>query len=151
MSRRRALTMLELAIVIVIIAIVSTMAVPRFAEAINHQRVDAAARRITADLNLARRRARVSGQRITIKFDVASEAYVFEGMDDPDRPGQTYVVDLTLPPYEADLRAVSFWGDAAVTFEQTGQAYRGGKIVVASGDEAATIAVSTSTGEVVVE
>lgn len=144
---KRAMTLLELTIVIVIIAIVSTMAVPRYADAMVRQRVSAAARRLAADLNLARREARVAGASRTIKLDLTRDSYVVDGMSDPDHPSRVYVVDLSVAPYEADLLSTTLGEDATLTYDAYGLPDRGGSIILRVGGEYASVTVNAACGE----
>ena len=59
---KNAFTLLEVALVLTIIGILSAIAVPRYANFVAGQRADATARRITTDLAFAQRHARVTSQ-----------------------------------------------------------------------------------------
>lgn len=146
MQTHRAFTLMELVVVIVIIAIVSTMAVPRYAEAIVRHRADAAARRLAADLNLARRQARVAGAQRAVTFDLATDQYKIVGMSHPDRPSAAFVVDLA-DDYGADLISTTFLPDDALIYDSYGMPDRWGSIILRVGDEYASVVVNATSGE----
>jgi type II secretion system protein H len=145
--RQPAFTLIELVVVLFIVGMLAAVAVPRFAGSAVRQRVDAAARRVAADLNLARRHAYQSSASQTVTFDVAADRYKLAGMPDPDRPAVDYEVDLGDEPYQADLLSANFSGNAKVVFNAYGMPDFGGVVVVAVGDEQRTVNVDPDTGE----
>src|SRR5204863_23675 len=60
-SSRRAFSLIEITLVLMVMGVLAALAVPRYASALARYRADAAARRIVADLDLARTTARSSG------------------------------------------------------------------------------------------
>lgn len=147
---RVSFTLIELVAVAVIIAIVAALAVPRLANSIALHRAEATARRVALDISLTRRQARLSGTPMTIEFDAASESYAIPGVDDADRPGADYTVDLAEHPYEADLVTVDFGGQTKATFDGYGQPVAGGGVQIRVGNHARDINVDGVTGEVTI-
>src|SRR5438552_17658151 len=92
--RDGAFSLVELMLVMAIIAVVAAIAMPRYSASLARYRADMAARRIVAALALAQAKARATSSSQTITF-TAGGSYQILGMNDPDRPGQPYVVDLT--------------------------------------------------------
>jgi prepilin-type N-terminal cleavage/methylation domain-containing protein len=146
-SRRPTYTLIEVIAVVAILAILASMAVPRFGYAAVRYRADAAAARIVADLEFARRCAHQASVPQVVQFDVAADTYRLSGLDDPDRPGQEYAVDLRRAPYQAEILAVDFSGDTKVSFDAYRMPDNGGTISIAVGDSKRTINVDADTGE----
>lgn len=135
---------------IVILAIVASMAIPRFGASLARQRADAAARRIMADLDLARRHANQTSSTVTVFFDVAQNRYWLSGVPDPDRPGTDYAVELDAEPYLATIVSADFGGTLKVGFDGYGDvigaAKSGGKVVISVGPEQRVITLDANTG-----
>ena len=148
--RQPAFSLLELVLVVAIIAILASMAVPRYGHAVLRYRADAAARRVVADLEVARKRAIHAGAARTVSFDAAADSYQLAGMMDPVRPSLPYVVSLGDEPYGATIVSVDFGGETQVTFDAyglpVGEKGSGG-VVVQVGGEARKIVVDSQTGE----
>ncbi|MGB0768765.1 MAG: prepilin-type N-terminal cleavage/methylation domain-containing protein, partial [Phycisphaeraceae bacterium] len=87
-------SLVELVMVVVIVGVVGAMALPRFAEATARQQLDAAAERVTDDLNKARHRARASSSTLTLTFDIDAERYVFNNAG-----GSATIIELDEAPY----------------------------------------------------
>src|SRR5690349_6696795 len=95
-ARARGFTLFEFLMVIVIIATISAIAAPRYAYALANYRAETAARRIVADINLARSRAIMKSTSQTITFSVTSNQSQIVGMADLDRPTATYTTSFGL-------------------------------------------------------
>lgn len=131
---------------VVIIAIVSMIAAPRFTNSINLQRVESAARRLVVDLALAQRQATSANAAQTVRFDAASESYTLVGMPHPDHPGAVYRVQLGEAPYEADIVSFDFGGDGDVIFDIFGTPDSGGTVTIAVGSYTRTVTLDADTG-----
>ncbi len=134
--------------VALILAILAAAAVPKYADALSRFRVDAAARRIAADLATAQARARAASSSLSIVFTLPPQGsrYQIIGMKDPDRPAATYTVNLADSPYLATLSSASFGGDATLVYSGYGIPDSGGTIIVYCGQYARTIAIDATTG-----
>jgi len=141
-----AFTLLELVLVLVIIGMLGALVIPRFSQAIAAQRVGAAARRIQADIALARRAARTGSSSRTIAFNQTTNSYTIAGIQNLDRAGSTYEVRLGEEPYRVTLATADLGGDGNLVFNGYGVADTGGTIVIQAGRRAMRITVETLTG-----
>lgn len=174
---RRAVTLIELLIVVVILAVVAGVAIPR-AEPTLADQLHAAARILAADLAYCRRLAVGHGSEYRIHFDWEGNRYEirhagdnseldelpptpFREADDP--PDRQIVYLDRLPGVEGRVRlAGAVQGDAGtpvdhVQFESTGETYRSGetRIILAAGsgteERSLTVRVNGVTGLATVE
>jgi len=146
--RLPAFTLLEVVMVLVIVAIVAAIAVPRYAAALHRYRAEHAARRIAADLEYARALARQSSATQRVVFDADADTYTLPGRADLDHPKETYTVDLADAPYRADLAAASFGAAATAVFDGFGMPRVGGAVKVAAGGYVYLVTVDGETGEI---
>jgi len=143
---RNAFTLVEAFFVMVILAILSAIAVPRYAGFVANQQLEGAARRLTADLSLAQRQARRSSASQTVAFDVANSKYQLVGMKHLDHPSQPFEICLKDEPYRARIVSASFGGDATLVFDGFGAPDTAGTVVIAVGAYQKTINLDLETG-----
>ena len=134
---RRAYTLVELLIVVVIMGITAAVGIPSFSDSLSKMNVDEAGERIRADLELARRHAINTSASQTVEFD--SDGYALLGMDDPDHPGQPYYVNLTGDQYGVTLDSVDCGGDTKIVFDGFGLPDSDLEIVIRVGDHEMTV------------
>ncbi len=146
-QRGRAFTLIELVTVVIIIGLLASMAIPRYANFTGRQRVDAAARRIAVDLSFAQQRAQSSSTSQTVQFDVAENSYRLIGVPDQDRPGVEYAVSLSNEPYRAEIISADFGGDGLVVFDGYGTPDSGGTVIVQWGSIQKTVVLDADTGK----
>ena len=153
----RAFSLIELSFVIGTIAIVSAIAVPRFAGSLQQQRVSAAAQRIVADLNMARSRANTTSTTIAVTFTFATNQYDIPAIPDLDKPLNGYSVRLGDEPYSATLVSSSLGGSlqtsgtSQISFTGYGLPNTGGTIIVAAGNATRQVLVDGVSGRAVVK
>jgi prepilin-type N-terminal cleavage/methylation domain-containing protein len=152
-ARWPGFTLIELILVVIIVAVLSTIAIPRYMNSQMKYRADAAARRVAADLQVAQTRARIRSTPQTVTFSLANSSYTLDGMPNPDHPASTYTVGLPEAPYGATLVTVNFNGTATIGFDQYGMPIpaTGGTAAVRVGDQQRTISVEANTGRVSVQ
>jgi len=163
-NRRHGFTLIELSIVMLVMGILAAAATPRYFESISRWRVEAAARRIAADLNHVRNRAKMKGpfEEEWVHFYPATEEYELVDDPDPDRKDNEYWVDLSKTAYPVDLvsvqftNSVGFTSNIRVKFDLFGKARVGaspiapltsGQIIVASGNQQRSVIIDPVTGE----
>lgn len=143
-------TLLELMTVLMISATLAAVALPRYAQAVARYRADGAARRIVADLNLARQHAAATSSAVAVTFSTADHGYTIPALTDLNTRSGTYVVRLTDSPYQAKLVSADFTGSPTVTFDGFGQPDRTGYVVVAVGPTQRRVTVPTDGGQPVI-
>jgi prepilin-type N-terminal cleavage/methylation domain-containing protein len=144
--RAAAFTMAEMVVVLAVVAIMAAVAIPMFGSSISHNRLDAAARRVRLDLDLARDLARRTSQSVRVRFSLGSNLYLFVGVPDVDRPSQAYQVELAREPYRVTLEVVDLGGDADVVFDGFGTPDSGGVVVLRCGPNTKVITLEAVTG-----
>ena len=143
-ANREGFTLLELVIVMLIFSIFAAVAAPRYLDALDRARADAAAKRIAADLQLAQRYAQRTSTSQSIVFDVANNRYVFSDMPDLDHADQTYAFDLGDMDYQTVLKSADFNGSSTLTFDIYGRPDNNGAVVVKSGSYEQTLTIGTA-------
>jgi Tfp pilus assembly protein FimT len=147
-------TLPDLVITVLIIGILAAVAAPKYADSVAWYQVDAAAKRLAADLRYARQHARSSGSSQSVDFNPGGNTYALPGMHDVDHPSQAFTVDMTDTEYPASLAAVSFGGDGTATtvvFDMYGRPDAGGSVVVEVGGKQRTVVVDGVSGAVSVQ
>ena len=144
-------SLLEMAIVLAILGIVTAIAAPRYNESLARYRADAAARRVIADLDHARRHARSSSAAVVVMFDAVQDTVTLSGVSDPDNPSNGWVTRLSVDPYYADLVQAKFGESAKLEYDGYGDVVAGGKIYLVVGAEVRGIVVDPATGKAVVQ
>ena len=141
--------LVELVLVIAITALVSAIAVPRYANSVARYRADAAAKRVAADLALAQNYASTAGRVQSVVF--VSRSYQMPGM--PHLDGKSYgdyTVDLGVDPYGVTRVAAEFGGDATVKYDIYGTPDTGGSVVIEVGDARRVVVLSPDSGRVTI-
>jgi type IV fimbrial biogenesis protein FimT len=147
---RQGLSLTELVVVLAIIGILSAIAVPRYAASLVNYRLDAAARRIAADLEIARSQALTTSQSQAVVFNVAAGTYQMTGVLALDRRSTNYSVALGSDPYFVKLLSANFGGNSTVTFDAYGGADASGTVVLEAGGIQKTVALDRYTGKATV-
>ncbi len=151
-----AFALTELVAVMVIIGILAALAIPRFASAAARQQVEAAARRVTADLRLARRLAKASSVPHRLNFDTQRNRYRIEQRESDktwtpiaaaDKSADSHAVDLEAAPYETELDSVT--SNGLLEFDAFGVPQKGIRLVLHAGSRWVTLTFDAETGEVV--
>jgi hypothetical protein len=138
-----------------ILGIITSVAIPKWTQAVQQCCVDNAAKRIVADLAKAQSLAYAMSVTRTATFTVAANLYTLDGLPDPNHPAETYTVNLGLVPYNSSLVSVNLPGASPVTFNGYGMPVGlpagGGTIVIASGNLQHTITIDPNTGTATIQ
>jgi len=145
---RGAYSLIELLTVMLILGILVAVAAPRVADSVSYYRLENAAARIRADLELACRQALTTCSPCAVSFNVSSSRYTLASMQSLDHPSEVYEVDLSRHPYSVELTSAQFAGpeDADVQFNAWGMPDSGGQVVVETGGKSKTVVVSAESG-----
>lgn len=144
MAVRRAFTIIELILVMLVIGILASVAAPRYREAMATYRADAAAKRVAADLRMVRQYACKTSSVQTVQFDAAANTYAAASLPDLNRAGTAYTVDLSGSEYVTDLTAATFGSGATVQFDIYGRPDLTGSVTLQSGARARTVSVDAA-------
>jgi prepilin-type N-terminal cleavage/methylation domain-containing protein len=138
---RRAYTLVELVIVCLIMAILASVAAPKYREALIHYRVNAAAGRVAGDLRMIRQYARKNSKSQAVVFNATTNAYSAADMPKFDGVGTGYTVALLTSDYVADVISASFGGSTTITFDIYGRPAAAGTVVLQCGSTQKTVQV----------
>lgn len=146
------MTLFELIIVMAIVAILSAIAIPRFAAAMQNTTLEGAAKRVACDLRLAQANAIKKQGTQAVTIDVAQETYELVGMADPDHRSTTYIINLKDPPYQGvGITSADFGGTATLTFDRFGSPTAPGTIVIEARSRQKTVRVAAGAGRITIE
>ena len=144
---RSAFTIIELAVVLLIMSIVGAAALPTFFRSLEQQRLESAARRIKQDLEQVRQTARTLSKSETLTFTSASVYSLSADVQGLDHAIQTYSVNLAASPYNVTtVSTTSLGSPAKVTFDGYGATTASGTIVLQIGSYSRTVTIDPSTG-----
>jgi prepilin-type N-terminal cleavage/methylation domain-containing protein len=148
-------TLVELVVVIVVMAIVATIAVPQFGNASTRYRSELAARKLAADLNYIRSVAVTRSSDQQVLLDFTTSTYTLVGITDPDSGSASTVVNLTEEPYKSTL--VSAFGftlsdtSVTLTIDGYGMPDHSGTALIRTGVAESSIDLDPSTGKAVLQ
>lgn len=142
-------SLFELSIVLALMAIVATIAAPRYASSINNYRVSFAARKVAADIALAQAGARAASASRTITFRPNQGAYAITSSG-VGAANSAWVVQLSDQPFSVSFNA-DFAGTLALTFDGYGAPSSGGTVTVSTGGVARTVTVNAQDGACTVQ
>lgn len=152
---RTGYSYLELTVVLLICSILGAAAIPRYTNALFQLRVDAAAKRVAADITYLQRQAlyRSASQSIVFTPNGGSgtpNSYSMPTVQYVDFAAAGAVVNLSQNPFSATIVSASFAGSNTLTFDRYGVPSAGGTVVVAASGYQKTVQVDSSTGDVTI-
>ena len=148
---RKGFSLLETILVVCILGAIAAIAMPRYVNSLNFYRANLAAKRIAADLGLARDRAWMTGARQAVIFTPATHEYRLPGVRSLERSTAEYVVILSEAPYYAEIVSADLQGASSVTFDGYGLPDRSGQVVIQAGSFQKTIVLDRDTGNAKVQ
>ena len=155
-AKPAGLTLIELVVVVLLLAIVSAIAMPRFANTLNSTNVKGAAQRIARDMALVRSWARTTSQSQSISFDTVHNTYTMSEVPNADHSTSSNTVALSDGTLRATLTSANFGaGSTTLTFNgygvPIGLPSTGGRVGVSSGSTSNTILVDPISGFVTIQ
>jgi prepilin-type N-terminal cleavage/methylation domain-containing protein len=142
--RRPAFTIVELSIVMLIMGIFAAVTAPAFLDSLLFHRVETAARRVKADIDQARGRARLTSTAQSVTF--SGSIYTLSGVKHLDNPNNVYTVDLQKSPYSLDSAVANFNSTQVLSFDGYGTPSSGGTVVLTAKSHQCTITINAVTG-----
>jgi prepilin-type N-terminal cleavage/methylation domain-containing protein len=147
-SRRRAFTLVELLVVLMIMSILGAAALPTVYRSLEQQRLESAARRVKQDLEQLRQTARTKSKTETLTFTTATAYTLSSDVKGLDRRSQTYAVELAASPYGvSNVSTTSLGSPATVSFDGYGATTASGTVVLQMGGYKRTVTLDPSTGQ----
>ena len=144
--RRRGASLIDLLVVLLILAIISSVGMLKYYGSLSYHWVQRTAERIRADFETARHNAKFRSQTVSIAFDVANNRYTITGLVNPDHPGAPYIVNLAEGNLQATLSAAAFGGDSTLIFNEFGMADSSGTVTLVAGSSTQTVTVAAQSG-----
>jgi Tfp pilus assembly protein FimT len=142
--------MVEMVVVLALLVVLWGIAAPRYGNSMSRYRAEAAARRIAADLGMARAQAKRTSTSVVVYFSTSLNGYGMAGVQSLDHTSANYAVSIAAEPYDSSFVTIPF-AKTQVTFDQYGAADQSGQIVVQSGTYQRTISLDATTGRAVVQ
>lgn len=140
---RCAFSLVEVVVVLLIMSIFGAVAAPSFFDSLLFNRVESAARRVKADIDYARQRARLTSTTQTVTFAGAVYTTTTKSID---RPSTTNTVNLTKSPYSLNSATANFGGIQSLSFDGYGTPTSGGTVVLNAKAHQCTVTVDATTG-----
>jgi type II secretory pathway pseudopilin PulG len=153
-SPRSGLTLADIVVTVLINGIIAALAVPKYAESVEHFQLEASAKHVAADIRHARQHAKVTGSTQSVVFTPSTDSYDLPGMNDLNQSGRPFEVILPNTRYPAALISASFGVDGSsttVVFDMFGRPDYGGNLVLGVGSEPRTISIDGVSGTVSVQ
>ena len=150
-ARAAGFSLFELLFVISIIAIVAATAMPKYGRSVARYRAECAARRVAADLALAKAAAKAASAERAVTFNTVAGSYTLAAVRHLDHGASPYTVAISGDPYQAELHYADFGGAPQAVFDMWGAPRWGGKVIVRVGEFEETVVLSRDDGSITVQ
>ncbi|MGC9455167.1 MAG: GspH/FimT family pseudopilin [Phycisphaerae bacterium] len=149
---RHGVTLVELIVVVMILAITAAIVVPHAVRSADMQ-ATSAARMLATDLQYAQDYAITTQSPVTVTFDVTGESYSLSntsGLLNNPITKTTYQVDFSGQSgfEQVELVSADFGGADSVVFDEVGAPDNGGTVVIQAGEYSYAVSVAAATGRV---
>ncbi|MEO1007658.1 MAG: GspH/FimT family pseudopilin [Planctomycetota bacterium] len=144
---RRAFSLTELVIVLVVISVAAGLALPAYSSATGRYRAHGGAQQLVADLDRAAAHARTTATQVDVAFLSAPDRVEFSGLPDRLDAAVDHVLQLEGDPFSVRLVTADFGGSAAFTLNELGVPSSGGTIELDGGGRKWILDVDPTTGE----
>lgn len=145
LAAKRAFTIFELMIVVLLIGILTAAAIPRFREGITKSSLNAACERVATDLKYARKHAETISNIVTMDLNVnPGNEYEITGLADISNIHQQYKVELDKSPYHSKIISANFDGEPVAEFTEFGMPASSGIVVLQSGGYQRSVELSAN-------
>jgi type II secretion system protein H len=148
---RGGFSLVELTVVLAIIAIVGSMALPRYNSSLSRYRVDLSAKRFAADLALAQSAARSTGSFQTVVIDKDNDRYRLNEQASLTSTGARYLISLNSNPFFTSIRsAKNAIGDDVLSLKFDGYGRPNQALIakLVSGDHSRIVTVDAQSGAI---
>ena len=140
--RPAGFTLIELLVVVMVMGVLAGVAAPRYTAAMAATRLEAATKRLSADMRRARSFAIERASAVAIEFDPSGDAYLSPSLADPDHPGQTLSVVLGSVWPGVQIATADFGGSPNLEFSWRGAPARPGQVTLSNGAATRTVSVN---------
>ncbi len=151
-SRRCAMSLIEVTLVVLVMGVLAAVAAPRFANSLRAMKLQAAAKQLAAHIDWIRAAAVNEGRTTTLACDNLGHSYASPNVDFSDRVGELLQVSLAHDFDAAFTLLADFDSHATLSFDFEGVPHANGlpleqgRITLSSGSEQYTVIVSAGSG-----
>lgn len=126
--RSQGITLVDVCVAVLILSIVSAVTVPRMAEVLDRQRIEAASHLLVQSLTYLKNRAIIEGKTVHLELTHQPLGLRCEQIAMPNRPGQTFFLDMS---QEANITESNYEGISSphLTIDRFGYLYNQGESV----------------------
>lgn len=146
-AARRALTFLDMVIVVMILGLLSAVTMPKFAAVQRQNRLRNAALTLVEHLRLARETAIARATPVVVTFTPAQAIYAAPQVESPERPGETLQVNLRQSLHSGIALTAQFNHTSTLEFgidglpRAAGQPVTSSSLVITDGSASESIAL----------